>query len=124
MNYDELKQIIYHLECSHLKPNVRVSAEKLSTILADDYFEFGTSGHIWRRSDYAGDHPLSPDRFVISNFDIHLLAPDCVLTTYHILNETKAVSTLRSSIWRNSNGTWKLFFHQGTKTNEPPFTNH
>lgn len=85
MNYDQLKQTIYHLECSHLKPNVRVSTEELSTILADDYFEFGSSGHIWKRSDYAGDHPLSPDRFVISNFDIHVLAPDCVLATYHIL---------------------------------------
>ncbi|WP_416825626.1 DUF4440 domain-containing protein [Ectobacillus polymachus] len=115
MESNNLKQTIYNLECSHLKPEIRVSEEALSTILADDYFEIGSSGNVWRRSDYIGDeHPLSPDCLLISDFDMQILSPDCVLTTYRIFNETKAIKTIRSSIWRKRNGTWKLFFHQGT----------
>ncbi|MBO9129413.1 DUF4440 domain-containing protein [Bacillus sp. 165] len=116
MTEEKLQQVIYNLECSHLKPHVRVSEEELSLILADDYFEFGSSGRVWQREDFKGEQPLSPDIFSISDFNMHVLSSDCVLTTYKIFNETRGTQTLRSSIWRKRDDQWKLFFHQGTKT--------
>lgn len=52
----------------------------------------------------------------LSNFEIHQLSEDTVLTTYRIYNEIKMEHTLRSSIWKYRNGRWQMFFHQGTKT--------
>ncbi|WP_342839782.1 hypothetical protein [Priestia megaterium] len=55
--------------------------------------------------------------FEISHFHIDVLSPDCVLTTYHLMNHTAEKKTLRSSIWRKREEKWRLFFHQGTVTN-------
>ncbi|MDP5277177.1 nuclear transport factor 2 family protein [Chengkuizengella axinellae] len=117
MTHTNLRQIIYELECSHLKPNVRTSEKELSKIIADDYFEIGSSGNIFYRKDYASDK-LSPDQFILSDFEMEILSEDCVLTTFQIYNETKLMKTLRSSIWRKRSGEWKLFFHQGTKASD------
>jgi hypothetical protein len=110
-------QTFYELECMHLKPEVRTSAIELSNILADDYVEFGSSGRVWKREDYSDNHVLSPDVFEISHFHVDVLSPDCVLTTYHLMNHTEGKKTLRSSIWRKREEKWRLFFHQGTVTN-------
>ncbi|MEK1829121.1 DUF4440 domain-containing protein [Priestia megaterium] len=82
-------QTFYELECMHLKPEVRTSAIELSNILADDYVEFGSSGRVWKREDYSDNHVLSPDVFEVSHFHVDVLSPDCVLTTYHLMNHTE-----------------------------------
>jgi hypothetical protein len=111
---EELEKEIFKLECSHLQPDVRVSKRKLGEILDDDFFEFGSSGKVWRRADFDEDHSLSPDRLKISEFKLHELAPEAVLTTYRIHNETNGISSVRSSVWKKHKTGWKLFFHQGT----------
>lgn len=88
MEKENLTQTFYNLECSHLKSEIRTSAKELSNILADDYVEFGSSGRVWKRKDYNNNHVLSPDVFEISHFHIDVLSPDCVLTTYHLMNHT------------------------------------
>ena len=110
-----MREMIYQLECSHLKPAVRTSQKELSTLLAEDFFEFGSSGNTYTREDYSGEIPLAPDRLLISDFDYHLLADDVILTTYKINNKTRNQKSLRSSVWRLRDDKWKLFFHQGTK---------
>lgn len=117
MEKKNITQTFYDLECSHLKSEIRTSAKELSNILADDYVEFGSSGTVWKRKDYNHNHALSPDVFEISHFHIDVLSPDCVLTTYHLMNHTAEKKTLRSSIWRKREEKWRLFFHQGTATN-------
>lgn len=113
---EDLKELIYQLECSHLKPSVRTSQKELSNILADDYFEFGSSGNAYKREDYSGEAPLTPERLLISDFEMNQLSKDAVMTTYKINNETRKQKSLRSSVWRFRNGKWQLFFHQGTKS--------
>ncbi|WP_279620439.1 DUF4440 domain-containing protein [Priestia megaterium] len=86
METANITQTFYELECVHLKSEVRTSAKELSNILADDYVEFGSSGTVWKRKDYNNNHVLSPDVFEISHFHIDVLSPECVLTTYHLMN--------------------------------------
>ena len=83
-----ITRTFYELECSHLKSEIRTSAKELSNILADGYVEFGSSGRVWKRKDYNNNHVLSPDVFEISHFHVDVLSPDCVLTTYHLMNHT------------------------------------
>lgn len=110
----ELEKEIFELECSHLQPDVRVSGEKLGNVLDDEFYEFGSSGRITFRSDYEEDNSLTPDRMEISEFQMHELGPEAVLTTYRIFNETSGRRTNRSSVWKKRGTEWKLFFHQGT----------
>lgn len=111
---NELEKEISELECSHIRPDIRVSKEKLGEVLDDDFFEFGSSGRVWKRSDYNESHSLSPDEMEISGFKLDELGPAAVLTTYRIFNKTTGVSSIRSSVWKKRETGWKLFFHQGT----------
>lgn len=111
-----LEEELYRLECSHLEPDVRVSKAKLGEVLDEAFFEFGSSGKVWKRSDYDGDHALEPDNMEITKFQVHPLGTEAVLTTYQILNKTRNLQSLRSSIWRKREDGWKLYFHQGTPT--------
>lgn len=110
----ELLKEIYALECSHIDPEVRISAEKLGNVLDEDFFEFGSSGGLIKRSDYKEDYQLSPDPMEIKFFDMHELGPDAVLTTYQVHNRNTGRLTNRSSVWKKRENGWKLFFHQGT----------
>ncbi len=103
------------LEESHLKLEVRKSNEKLGNILADDFFEIGSSGKFFNRNDCINGG-VSLDELHLHEFKIHPLAPDVILTTYFVNNKTKNKNSLRSSIWRLRNGKWQLYFHQGTIT--------
>ncbi|TWT02493.1 DUF4440 domain-containing protein [Planomicrobium sp. CPCC 101079] len=113
----KLEKEIYALEQSHLQPDVRVSQQKLKGVLDEEFYEFGSSGRIWRRSDYKEDHSLTPDLMDITDFIMHELGPEAVLTTYHIYNRTTGKKSLRSSVWKKRPEGWKLFFHQGTGAN-------
>lgn len=111
---EELEKEIFRLECSHLQPGVRVSGEKLGKVLDQEFYEFGSSGRVTFRSDYEEDGTLTPDRMEISDFQMHELGPEAVLTTYRIFNEASGWRTNRSSVWKKRDNGWKLFFHQGT----------
>lgn len=113
---DKLEQEIYRLECSHINPDVRVSAEKLGKVLDDEFYEFGSSGGVLLRAQYNRDHALTPDWMKIKNFRMHVLGEGAVLTTYRIENHTTGRNTNRSSVWRKRPDGWRLFFHQGTVT--------
>lgn len=45
------------LEESHLRPEVRSSPEALGALLAEDFFEFGSSGQVWDRQTILEDVP-------------------------------------------------------------------
>ena len=109
-----LEEVIYELECKHISPDVRTSAAKLAEVLDDGFYEFGSSGGLIVRSEYAGEHPLNPDHMEIYDFQMHPLGDEAVLTTYRIENKTIGKNTNRSSVWKKRQHGWKLFFHQGT----------
>lgn len=111
----DLKQHLKMLEESHITPNVRESVEKLDAILADEFFEIGSSGYMYDKKDCLEIGVVLTD-MSLHNFEIYPLAGDVVLTTYFIVDTTRNRNTYRSSIWKYIDGRWQLYFHQGTIT--------
>ncbi|HLD82111.1 MAG TPA: DUF4440 domain-containing protein [Patescibacteria group bacterium] len=116
---NELTQKFYDLETTLLKPEVRSSREELDKLLADDFTEFGSSGSIYHKPDTLQGLTTSTDRIVfeVSDFEVKELSDSFVLTTFkteRTINDTDIVISLRSSIWKKTDGNWQMFFHQGT----------
>lgn len=129
MDLQILKKQIYELEERAMQPVARESKEKMSQFLVDNFFEFGSSGNIYYFSE---DDFINQGSVVfnceIIDFEIMMLAPDVILATYKAIkhHETREDMkySLRSSIWKNFNGQWKIVFHQGTLTKEGPIFNN
>jgi hypothetical protein len=111
---NNLKEHLQGLEESHIKIDVRKSREIFSSILADDFFEIGSSGYIYYKEECLDSAVLT--ECTLHNFEIYPLAEDVVLTTYFIVDTTRNRNTLRSSIWKFIDERWQLYFHQGTIT--------
>jgi len=114
-----LEKQVYELEIELLKPETRRSQEKISELLSVDFIEFCSSGDIYH---YIKGDVFESDfsAYEIKDSAIKELSEDCILATYKIIkhseiNECRKYS-LRSSIWKKLNGTWKMIFHQGTLT--------
>lgn len=109
------------LEEELLELSVRGSPEAASRLLADDFVEFGRSGRIYGKQDVIGS--LASEGAgttgvpAASDFDLKSLADDVVLLTYRSLRrgmDGEEQHSLRSSIWKFSDGRWQMVFHQGT----------
>jgi hypothetical protein len=107
-----------HLEEQLLQPEVRASAERVNALLADEFVEFGSSGQVFdKKQIIALLQQEMPTRRSLSNLLTTVLAERVVLVTYRATRSSNPpVHTLRSSIWRLSNGRWQMVFHQGTLT--------
>lgn len=108
-----LKELLKELEESHISLEVRNSREKLDQILAEDFFEIGSSGYMFDKKACL-ETGVALTEMSLYNYEIYPLAPDVVLSTYFIVDKTRARNTFRSSIWKLMNGRWQLYFHQGT----------
>jgi hypothetical protein len=107
-----------HLEEQLLQADVRASAERLDALLADDFIEFGSSGRVFDKKRIVKLLPEeTPINLSLNSFKSRMLSETIALVTYRATSGSKpAVYTLRSSIWRLSNGQWQIVFHQGTPT--------
>lgn len=110
----EQKAILLQLEQKLLQPEIRRSKEELASLLADGFFEFGSSGKVLYKGETSQTIELGEVHMRLSDFDIHPLSDDIILTTYKIYNECTEQFSLRSSIWKCVDGNWKMHFHQGT----------
>ena len=115
----QLKQHLYELETAIHRHEVRASSSKLDELVDDEFFEHGTSGKVWTKEDVI--NALQSESFAereISYFKVKLLSQDIVLVTYrchqHATESGPAADSLRSSIWKHTNGQWRIVFHQGT----------
>ncbi|THG89121.1 RNAse H [Alkalihalobacillus alcalophilus ATCC 27647 = CGMCC 1.3604] len=115
-----LKEVLLDLEEKLLKPEIRTSKAELTHLLSEDFFEFGSSGKVLYKNESIGEVSLSAVRMKLSDFEIHPLSEQIVLTTYRVYNEVNGQHSLRSSIWRLTDGKWKMQFHQGTPTSPSP----
>lgn len=116
-----IEKHIFELEKELLKPETRQSPEKISELLSDNFIEFCSSGNIYHynKGDVFDKGTNSSEiRWGIKEFEIKQLAEDCILATYkatkHSELDENMQYSLRSSIWKCQNGTWKMIFHQGT----------
>ena len=105
---------------------VRSSPDALSSLIADDFFEIGSSGKIYTKHDVIEALKNEPAfEGTISDFHAVPLTKEIVLVTYRMEEIKKSPSpsrfSARSSIWKKMNGEWKIIFHQGTvSTNRNP----
>ncbi|HWW22247.1 MAG TPA: nuclear transport factor 2 family protein [Edaphobacter sp.] len=108
------------LEESLLDPANRRNPAFVSTLLTDDFLEFGSSGRTFDKAaileDLRNEPPHPAAR--LSDFAIRPLTPEVMLVTYrttrhdssgHIIHQAQ-----RSSIWTNRDNRWQITFHQGT----------
>jgi hypothetical protein len=116
--------LIRSLEEELFKQPVRGSPELVTNLLADNFVEFGRSGRIYNKqeviSSLASQCAETMDALAADDFDLKSLADDVVLLTYRSLRQGadgEELHSLRSSIWKFSDGRWQMVFHQGTPTN-------
>lgn len=86
-------------------------------LLSEDFLEYGSSGGIMDKSfllKEVTDEGIEECLFTVSGFQAISLADHIVQTRFITTNRTRGNSQNRSSLWRNENGTWRMFFHQGT----------
>ncbi|WP_409305577.1 DUF4440 domain-containing protein [Peribacillus sp. SCS-155] len=114
---EDLKKHLYELEEDHTNLQTRKSRDALDRILADDFFEIGSSGYMFDKKECLESGVILTE-MSLHNYEIYPLAPDVVLSTYFIADKTRNRNTLRSSIWKHIDGRWQLYFHQGTITNQ------
>ncbi len=108
------------LEERLLDPSVRNDRDRVARLLADEFVEFGSSGRVFtRRQILDALQNEQPTRRVLTGFRAVMLAPGVALTTYRVERlESPAASvaySLRSSVWKQSDGVWQMVFHQGTR---------
>src|SRR5690348_1225018 len=110
------------LEEQLLTSAARANAKALGRLLHDEFVEFGSSGRIFDKPKIiAALAQGSPWQYTLSEFRVVRLSEDTYLVTYRLtigeLTSPSLLQTLRSSIWKCVGSEWKLFFHQGTRTN-------
>ncbi len=94
--------------------------ESLAGLLHPEFFEFGSSGRIWRvHETIAGFARPNTDTITIDEFDVHPLADGAVLATYRMTEtpiQGEPRHRNRSSLWVRQGERWLMRFHQGTPT--------
>lgn len=115
----DVRKQLKQLEKRLLEHDVRLNEYELSTLLADDFVEFGASGIAWTKAEVITG--LQNEAFVprvISNFVVKPLSGDVMLVTYLCrsvpTDQDREINSLRSSIWRLNGNEWQMVFHQGT----------
>lgn len=92
MVYNSLKEQLLQLEQKLLEPEIRTSKDELSNLLADSFFEFGSSGNILYKDENIGEMSLSAVQMTLSDFEIHPMSKEIILTTYRIYPFTQEYS--------------------------------
>lgn len=118
-----LVEELLELERKLVDPDLRSTPEKLAPLLADDFMEFGSSGHAYdkKRILFLLRRQI-PIQLSIEEFRVIPLSDSAALVTYRAGTEstrtTAARYSLRSSLWVLRHGAWQMLFHQGTNVPE------
>jgi hypothetical protein len=122
-NTSTLAAHLQRLEASLLDPAVRRDREKVASLLAEDFREFGSSGRVWSRDETL--HMLETEEYTpltMENFQCSQLSEGVALVTYRSLRTDPSAGrrsgALRSSIWVQEGSSWRIVFHQGTRAAE------
>jgi hypothetical protein len=115
----DVRQTLLELEQRLLSDEIRHDAQELSSLLADEFREFGSSGRIFSKTEII-DLLLSESSVgrSLTNLDAYPVSEHAVLVTFRAVREVAGsppLESLRSSLWVHRDGRWQLLFHQGTK---------
>jgi hypothetical protein len=118
-----LTEKLLELEKKLVDPDLRSTPEKLAPLLADEFTEFGSSGHAYdkKRILFLLKRQI-PARLVIEEFRVFEVSASAALVTYRACSEstrtTSSHYSLRSSLWVLRGDAWQMVFHQGTNVPE------
>ena len=113
---NERDQMLLNLEKKLARIGSKISAEEASSLIGEDFLEFGASGKVWSKADIIPQMAeWTASEAVIESFTVRDLGPVMCLVTYKLVDPVKngPVSN-RSSIWRYTGDKWEIIFHQGT----------
>ncbi|MBW4522055.1 MAG: DUF4440 domain-containing protein [Scytolyngbya sp. HA4215-MV1] len=125
MSVSNLQEVLLReLEEQLLHPELRKSGESVAALLADEFFEFGSSGQVYDKQQAIHTLQNEPQEGVVCqsllDFQTCVLAAGVVLVTYRVVQYQSSseipIYSLRSSIWKLIDNHWKMVFHQGTLT--------
>lgn len=114
-----LAEELLALENKLLDPDLRRNPDKLAPLLADDFMEFGSSGHAYDKKRILFLlRRQTPARLFIEEFRLIEISDSAALATYRACTESTRTAaarySLRSSLWVLRHGAWQMVFHQGT----------
>jgi hypothetical protein len=121
---DPRAELLFELETSLHRRQVRNSRTAVSELLADEFLEFGSSGRVWDKTAIMallGNETLDV-QIMVEDSRAKFLAPDVALVTYVARPHgvpAASIATLRSSIWKLLGDRWQMVFHQGTRIPNP-----
>lgn len=121
MPHDQIAATLDLLERRLLAPETRRDPVALTSLLAEGFVEFGSSGRIFTREEIIaelGSESAAGPKLSLRDFAITPLAPDVVLATYRSQRSglpNTGADSLRSSVWLRRGDEWKIVFHQGTR---------
>ncbi|WP_347560673.1 DUF4440 domain-containing protein [Streptomyces sp. AcH 505] len=102
-------------ELRFLDPAVYASPARLGELLHDGFTSFGSSGTAYTRETYIDElraWGASTPPGTVSGMTAAQLGPDLVHITFDLTVRGRDVH--RSSLWKNTEEGWKLYFTQGT----------
>jgi hypothetical protein len=109
-------------ETDLLQRAVRSSPQSLSSLLAPEFCEFGSSGRVYTKQETIDAlSKESTTRYTVTDFSVSVVAPGVALVRYKAtrhdeLGQRGSIS-LRSSLWVLKADQWQMLFHQGTTVN-------
>ena len=95
------------------------SPEVLAALIDNEFIEIGSSAVVYDKAEVmrwlASD---DKSERIGTAFKAHALAENIILLTYiSVIKDTPVAESkqaMRSSIWRLTDGQWRMVFHQGT----------
>ncbi len=114
-----IEDVLIALEKELHSSLTRSNQNRLDQLIANDFYEFGSSGNVWTKKDILSRLPQEKSELQIFSRDYQIkeLSTGIYLVTYISFRkngEREERVALRSSIWRKISSGWEMVFHQGT----------
>ena len=119
---NQLERQIKALEETLLHADMQADPLLLDELLAEEFEEIGSAGVISSRQEVVKwlVNKNKDDRWLLSDFRVSVLSSDVVLAVYQAQKISECVhasqASMRSSIWKRHGSSWKLVFHQASKS--------
>src|ERR1051326_6634910 len=112
-----LEQQLRELEIKVMTAAGERRADDIRELVADDFFEIGSSGRTYTKAEVLAAIETAPFRkFTLEDFKIVASGNDWALVSYRAgeRSESSETTSWRSTLWVERAGNWEIVFHQGT----------
>lgn len=120
MTTEAAENLIIRLEKELHSSLTRSNYARLNELLAEDFYEFGSSGNVWTKADILTRLPAenkTAPAIESRDFSMRKIAADTFFVTYisfRTIEGKEERTALRSSLWKKNGSGWQMIFHQGT----------